>query len=150
MQAQQRCHVLPTLQQAQLSGTNPFCTASSAGWSPILSLFRLREMQTELSEAVMHLPQPFLDQLWGFHSPPVSLCPAGNDCPSYRSSNKPNPGWSTHWERAGCFLWGLGQNLMGYFCHTSKCHCLAKTQLTLAGGSAGGLATAPRGLSCLQ
>lgn len=31
----QRYHVLPTLQQAQLPGTNLSCTASSVGWSPI-------------------------------------------------------------------------------------------------------------------
>lgn len=116
--------------------------------APIPNLLRVREMQTGLLEAVMRLPQSSLDR--AFRSPPTSPCPARNGCPSDGSSNKLNPGWSTHWERAGCLLWGLGQDLMAYFCRTSKCHCLAKTRFTLAEGSAGGLATAPRGLSCLE
>lgn len=57
---------------------------------------------------------------------------------------------SAHRESAGCLLQGLGKDLMACFCHTSKRHCLAKTQLTLAEDSAWGLATAPRGLSCLE
>lgn len=90
IQAQQRLtYPANTAESAYLSGTKPLLHATSLeDWSPIPNLLGVREKQTELSEAAMQLPQPSLDQLWGFYSPFVTLCPAamGKGCSSYGSS----------------------------------------------------------------
>lgn len=109
-------------------------------------------MQAELSETVMCPPGSSLDQRRGFRvtlgMPAQVVAPAANSAQAgARSALILSP---THWERAGCLLWGPGQDLVAHLCRTSKCHCPAKTQLTLAEGSAGGLAAAPRGRACLE
>jgi len=64
-------------ESAYLSRVKPLLhTTISADWSSTPNLLRAREMQTELSEAVMQIPQFHPDPLQGFYSRFMTLHPA--------------------------------------------------------------------------